>query len=82
MAEEVERKRILKPEPVLILSLKKRKTLIPRGPLREATLDFLEDVSRRLRNRESWVEDTASITRSMIIQTLIARVLAILGIRV
>ena len=80
-AVEVER-RLLSPEPKLIMALKKRKTIIPRGMIRTATLNFLEDVARNLRNRESWVEDTAATTRSFTIQLVLTRILRFLGVSI
>jgi hypothetical protein len=76
-----EKKRVLSPEPRIAMLLKKRPVLIERGPYRTAILDFLEDVGRSLRNRDSWVQTTASVTQTTIVSTALMRVLALLGIK-
>jgi hypothetical protein len=77
-----EKKRVISPEPRIVMLLKKRPVLVERGPYRTAVLDFLEDVGRSLRNRDSWVQTTASVTQTIVVSVALTRILALLGIQV
>jgi len=69
------RKRLIRPEPWLIMTLRKRKPLFPMlRPFRDPILAFMEDVMRQLRNREAWVTTTAETIRGGIVSGIFERV--------
>jgi len=72
--------RLLSPEPKIARLLKERKTILPRGKLRMAMLDFLEDVEKKLRNREAWVDTTATVTMQTVVAVALSYLLALFGV--
>jgi len=67
-------RRLIKQEPWLLPILRKRRKIILE-PLRNSVLDFLIEVSRRLRDRESWVEATAGVTQSTVLSYIIGGII-------
>ena len=78
MSEKKERpKRLIAAEPWLFPTLRKRRKIFL-VDLRNSALDFLTDVCRQLRDRESWVEGTASITQSTIINMVVQSIISLI----
>jgi hypothetical protein len=63
--------RIISSEPWVLMTLRRRRKLFLEG-LRNAALDFLIDVGKRLRNREAWVETAASATQFTVVSYVVS----------
>ena len=75
MSKEEKPERLISPEPWVLLLLRKRKKIFLAG-LRNSTLNFLIDVCRRLRDRDSWVESAAAVTQTTVISMIVQRMLS------
>jgi hypothetical protein len=69
-----ERARLIKPEPWILQSLRRRRKMFLED-VRNAALDFLIDVARGLRNRDTWVETTAAATQQATVSYLVTWIL-------
>ena len=78
MSKEKEKpKRLIAAEPWLFPVLRKREKVFL-ADLRNSALDFLTDVCRQLRDRESWVEGTASVTQNTIISMVVQSIISLI----